>query len=343
MAVTGARISHFQGRGGKTLESTQHFLLALRLLQNDLGTNSKSKSQYSSIVVVISLAIYANLNHSIGESRIHLQGLQNILTRHPGGLAALWSNSPEIGNKIRRVDLELALLAGTQTIFGCQHLMPLPKLSIGDFLCPGILGPAVDNIGSIVLPPPLSETNCRQVIYSAMRDVLLLCTYAGSAQLSTFQYGDRILSILQRLHDYSPLSHKRPSRQLDNISQLGLLAFMSTLLHHSRGSRSACSPLLSDLLRTCLAIDRPGAQMVIAYGRADQYHSLHLWLMFIYAVSGPDFEECCKTSSSVARLIRSLANILSLETWDDVAAQLNIYPWVAAFHDEPSKKLWAVI
>jgi len=326
MAVTRARISRSQGYGGKSLESTRHFLLALGLLRRDLGANSKP--QYSSIVVAVSLAIYANLNGSTSESRIHLEGLKRILELRPGGLAALCSSTPEVGNKIRRVDLELALSAGTPTLFGSQPL-PMPKLPYIILLD--------DRSSCVALPYPLGETS--PVINSAMTDVLALCKYAGSAQLSAFQYQDLVISILQRLIDYAPLSDERLLHPLDNVCQLGLLAFMSTILSHSREKRPACSILLSDLLRTCL--DRFDDEIV--YDGVNKYPSFHLWLMFIYAVSAPEYEQCCNKDSFVARRIQVLANALILETWENTAAHLSTYPWVAAFHDEPSKKLWDII
>jgi hypothetical protein len=272
LAVTRSHISYSQGYGGKSLESTRHFLLALRLLRGDLDANSKPRN--SSIVVAISLAIYANLNGSTGESRIHLQGLKRILELRPGGLASLCSGTPEVGNKIRRADIELALLAGTPTLFGSQPL-PLPGL-------PYVVPPD-DRRSYVALPHPLGETS--PVVHFAMTDVLALCSYAGSAQLSAFQYQDLVISILQRLIDYAPLGGERPSHPLDDVCQLGLLAFMSTVLNHTRERWSACSTLLSDLLRTCL--DRFDDEM--AYGRANKYTSLHLWLMFIPMARKPNY------------------------------------------------------
>ena len=326
MAVTRARISHSQGYGGKSLESTQHFLLALRLLRCALSADSAP--QESSLVVAISLAIYANLNGSTTEIRTHLQGVKRILELRPGGLAALCSSAPEVGNKVRRCDQELALLAGTPTLFGSQP-SPLPR-------APYVV-PLGNRTSCVALPYPLSETS--QVVRFAMTDVLALCSYAGSDRLSAFQYQDLVISILQRLIDYAPLGGERPLHPVDDLCQLGLLAFMSTVLNHTPEERSTCSTLLANLLRTRL--DRFGDEM--SCGRSNKYLSLHLWLMFIYAVSAPDYEQCCDANSSVAGRIQVLANALALEAWEDVAAHLSLYPWVGEFHDEPGKKLWAVI
>ncbi|KUJ10895.1 uncharacterized protein LY89DRAFT_595551 [Mollisia scopiformis] len=326
MAVTSARISHSQGYGGKSVASTQHFVMALHLLRRDLDTNSKL--QNSSIVVAISLAMYSNINGSTGESRIHLQGLKRMLDLCPGGLTSVYSGTPEVGNKIRRADIELALLEGTPTLFSSQ------SISLPD---PLHVVPLHDRRPYVTLPYPLDEIST--VVRLAMTDVLALCDYAGRAQLSAFQYLDMVISIIQRLIDYAPLGSARPSRLLDDACQLGLLAFMSTVLNHTRGRRSACSPLLSDLLRKCL--DRFDDEM--ACGRGHKYSSFYLWLTFIFVLSAPEFEQYYHPDSSFARRIRVLANTLALETLDDIIAHLSVYPWVAAFHDDQSKKLWDVI
>lgn len=321
MALTGARISDHQAHGEKPLESARHFMLALRLLRRDLSADPEPRD--SSVFVSISLALYANLQGSTRDSRIHLQGLQRILELRPGGVAALCSDTPEVGNKVRRADLELALAAGTPTLFGSQ-VSPLPQ--------PPCVVPPDGPRRRFALPHPLGEAGL--VIQLAMRDVLALCNYAGREQLSALQYQDLVLSITQRLVDQAPLGGERPANPLDDVCQLGLLAFMGTLLHPARNGRYVCSTLLSGLLR--IRLDGLDSATV-----AGGYPALNLWLLFIYAVSAPEFEQCCDVDSSVARRIRILAGTLALHTWEDVAAHLCRYPWVAAFHDEPGKKLWA--
>lgn len=323
MAVTRARISQSQGYGGKSLESTWHLSLALRLLRLDLAANFKC--QNSSIVVAIALAIYANLNGAISESRIHLQGIKHILELRPGGLMALCSSTPEVGNKIRRADLELALLAGTPTLFGpLRSPLPTPRRALMN-----------DRRSLATLPHPLIETS--PAIHAAMADVLVLCDYAGSAQLSAFQYQDLVISIFQRLVDFAPLGGERPPHSLDEVCQLGLLAFMITLLKYTQ-ERPSVYLLLTNLLGACLDTSDDEA----LYAPATKPPSLYLWVAFIYAVSSPEYDQFCDVGSSVSKRIQSLANVLILETWEDVAAELSVYPWVAVIHDEPGKRLWDV-
>lgn len=326
LAVTRAHISDAQDRGGRSSESAWHFLQAVRLLRRDLSAISKLHD--SSIVVAISLTIYANLNGSITESRMHLEGLKRLLELRPESLASLCSRAPEVGNKMRRADIELALLAGTPTIFGVQ-LFPLFKIPY--------LIPLHGRTSHVASSHPLNQTS--PSIQAAITDVLALCSHAGSKQLSAFQYQDFLMSIVHRLIDFAPLSGQRPSNSLDDVCQLGLLAFMTTVRDHTREKRPTCSPLLSSLLRT--HIERLVEE--IASIRGDGHSSFHLWLIFVYAVSAPEFEQLCDPNSTVAQAVQSLASALVLETWEDFRAHLSLFPWVVVLHDEPSKKLWATI
>jgi hypothetical protein len=219
-------------------------------------------------------------------------------------------------------------LAGTPTIFGSQ-LLPQPEL-------PYVV-PVDDRRSCVTLPHPLEETD--PVIRFAMTDALALCKYAGRAQLSAFQYQNLLVSIIQRLIDYAPLGGKRPPHPLNNACQLGLLAFMSTLLDHTRETGSIYSTLLSDLLWA--SIESFDDEM--AYGRVKDYPSLHLWLVFIYAVSAPEQEQSWNANSSIVRRIRIRANELALATWEGIATHLRVYPWVDAFHSKQSRKLWDII
>lgn len=297
---------------------------AMRLLRRELSTNSEPQDY--SLAVIVSLAIHANLTNTVNESRIHLHGLKHIVELRPGGLAALCADAPEVGNKIRRADLDLALMAGTLTLFGSQS-SPLPATL---HVVPVVDGQKLN----IALPHPLGETS--PALQSAIRDVLALCGYAGRAQLGAFQYQDLIISIFQRLVDYRPLAGPRPPHPLDEVCQLGFLAFMSTLIHHNQQRRPTCSTLLSKVLRTRL--DRFNNDMVSS--QANKYSSLCLWLLFVYAVSAPSYEKCCDASSSVARRIHALADTLILRTWEGVNTHLSVYPWITAFHDELGRKLW---
>jgi len=321
--MTGAHISHHRGQRNASLESTRHFMEAMRLLRRELSTNRKP--QDSSLAVIISLAIHANLTNNMNESRIHLHGLKHILELRPGGLTALCANAPEVGNKIRRADLDLALMAGAPTLFGPQS-SPLPTTLY--------VVPINEQTLNIVLPHPLGETSL--ALQSAIRDVLTLCSYAGRAQLGAFQYQDLIISMFQRLVDYAPLAGPRPLHPLDDVCQLGFLAFMSTVIHHNQQRRPTCSISLSKAF--WIQLDKFDND--VTFNQGNKYSSLYLWLIFVYAVSAPDYKRYCDASSSVARRICMLADTLALKTWEDVNTYLSAYSWIMEFHDEWGRKLW---
>ncbi|KIH88063.1 hypothetical protein SPBR_06339 [Sporothrix brasiliensis 5110] len=198
VAVTAIHRRQLLGRRDEPLDATRHLLQAMRLLRRDLDNGkTREAGTVGMTTVVISLAIRANLF-----------GLR------PGGLVALCAAVPELGSKIRRTDAELALAAGTATIFGSWYrYLPLP--------------PSVSSL----LPPPLGDVSIE--LQSVIQDSFVLCSYAGHRhdQLGTIEYQDMIVSILQRLVEYAPLDvHFRPAHLLDDGCQLGFLSFMTTVL-----------------------------------------------------------------------------------------------------------------
>ncbi|KIH93590.1 hypothetical protein SPBR_04198 [Sporothrix brasiliensis 5110] len=296
LAVMGIHRYQLLGRRDEPLDSTHHLLQAMRLLRRDL--NAVSTTQETSVIaVVISLAMHANFADAVAESRTHLQALKRIVQLRPGGLVALCAAVPELGNKIRRTDAELALRSGTPTIFGSRHLSlpaPLHHVSLGDRWQP------------IALPFPLQDV-CIE-LQPAIRDILMLCSYAGRSQLGTVQYQDLVISIVQRLVDYAPLDGARPPRPLDDICQLGFLSFMTTVVHREPPSK---------------------------------HPELNLWLHFIYAMSASDDSAPFRrVDLPTADRIRVLGEALAIRTWEVAVAHLRVYPWVEAFHDEMGRDIW---
>jgi len=313
-----------RGDGEKPLTSTWHFSEAMRLLRLDL--DAASGPQDPSIAVVVSFAIHARLRGSMRESGIHLLGLKRMLELRPGGLAALRTRAPELGNKIRRADIELAMLTGTSTIFGslilpaASHVIPLE---------PGQRSPPA-------LPPPFNEA-CPPMQY-AMHDGLSLCSYAGRADLEPFQYQDMVNSVLQRLLDYAPLGDVRPTELIDNICQLGLIAFMTTVIYRVGQKRSIYMVRASKLLHEQIFACNNSSKVSL---KVNQHPPLRLWLAFIYAFSAPQDTQGSESTTTAIQNIQEATNILGLKTWEDTLSHLTRYPWVAPFHDEPGKKLWA--
>ncbi|CAI6261072.1 unnamed protein product [Periconia digitata] len=324
LGMTGAYIMTYRGHRDTSFESIRHLVKAMSLLRHELSATPEP--QDSSFAVIISLAIHANLVKSVQECRIHLQGLKYIIESRSGGLTGLCTRIPEIGNKIRRTDIDLALSAGSLTLFGSQA-SPLPATLY--------VMPTNERAARVSLPSPLNDTS--PYLRAMARDIFALCSYAGYTKFGAFQYQDIILSIFQRLVDFSPLNGPRPQIQLDDSCQLGLLVFMSTIVHHDPQRRSVCSLLLSETLKVRLRI----SDDTLLIPHANDYASYFLWLFFVYAISSPDYDSYCHdTNSSVARSVRALLLRLEIQSWADVKASLESYPWIPAFHGDSARRLW---
>jgi hypothetical protein len=317
-----AHVSLFRDHRDDTREALRHFSQALRLLRRDLS--EATTPRIPSLLVVISLAMHANVTGSLGESRVHLDGLQRMLELRPGGLAALRVHRRELANKIRRADVELALLAGEQTCFGTQG-EPAP---VARSVAPAAFGTGRGN-----LPYPLEQMFAP--LQDVVRDILALCRCAGRAQFDGYQYQDVIISIMQRLVDCAPLKAPRPPRPVDDVCQLGLVAFMMTIMYRNGRMRATYSALLAKLLRVRLGTydEEPSV-------RVDSYPSLRLWLVFFYAFSTLEGEQRHDERAFVAWHVRTRAAALGVTTWEDARAHLSRFPWIAAMHDSPGKNLW---
>ncbi len=176
---------------------------------------------------VISRAVHANLMGAARGSCIHLDRIRRILKLRPGGLVALHAQSRELGNKVRRADMELAMLTGKPTRFG---RLPAPAVSRVTLSCDDRDG------GSVPMPYPLSQYPLSQMCPTLQYSTLdILAVYRGASQATKFdpfQYQDIVASILQRLIDLAPLESGRPPELLDDVCQLGLLCFMTTILYN---------------------------------------------------------------------------------------------------------------
>ncbi|PVI05998.1 hypothetical protein DM02DRAFT_667986 [Periconia macrospinosa] len=326
LGMTGVHLTRYLGHRDPSPESIRHFTEAMRLLRRELS--SKSEPQDSSLAVIASLAIHADFTHSTNECRIHLQGLKHMIDLRPGGFPGLCLRIPEVGNKIRRVDLDLALMVGSSTLLGSQPSPLPPTVYVAPINSPG---------SQKALPFPLYRTS--EAFQTIIRDTMTLCDYAGRAQLGAFQYQNILLSIFQRLVDFSPLNGPRPLLELDDICQLGFLAFINTLVNYQPQMRSICPPLLSEMLEARILVFSKNTAPI---GAQHDPH-LCLWLIFIYAISAPDFGTCCDEKSPIAQSIYALAVMLTLKEWEDVHVRLSEYPWISEFHDEMGRRLWKSI
>ena len=150
----------------------------------------------------------------------------------------------------------------------------------------------------------------------------------GRTKLDPLSYTETPVSLLYQLIEVAPLGQPRSMSGglCDDVAQLAMLAFMTTLLPEL--SRDESSHLLSDRLDS--AIQDLHATFIDAQ---DSVFSLSLWTLFIGGVSvlkGKDHRS----------LILKTCERLDLYDWPAVLRQVCGFPWIHTLHDVPGRRLW---
>jgi len=314
--MSSSYISIFRGYHHNTTETARHFAQTLRLVNQNLSTDGIPS--IPTIAAVVSLAIQANMTGSHANARIHLAGLKRILSLYPKGMVTMRDRSLTLSQKIWRTAIESAILEGTSTRLG--HAPVFSCIERG----PGLPVP--------VLPYPLGET--APELRDVAREAIALCacpTRAQRAKLPPHMYQDVIISVLQRLVDFSPLDGPRPSTALDGVVQLGLLTFVATVLYNMGPLRMIYCMRVDRMLREEMQDSR--------FAKVDGYTRLRLWLFFIYGLSVLDRYD----GRWLAPQIRSVLGELGLGTWARTRAVLGEFPWIGFVHDRPGKELWDLV
>ncbi|KAM5362159.1 hypothetical protein ACJZ2D_012681 [Fusarium nematophilum] len=314
LAMVATYLNLFRKQDCETLEATRHFSQALRLISQKLS--QPTPPQDSTIAIVVSLSIHSKLIRDLSNSHMHLEGLQRILALRQGGLAQLREQNSALLHKICRTDIDLALIQGTRTRYG----------AVG-----GFTAAAAGPVAARALAYPLNQT-C-EALRQITREMLALCRRPGRAsKMPALRYQDVLISLWQRLLDFAPLDGTRPADPLDDVWQLGLLAFLATVTH----STGCLRDIHCGLLRRMLG-ERVESDVLLA--RGDEYRGLWFWVVFVYAMM---FSEEESGKRPVGK-IRDMAEEMGLVTWDDVRARMRPFPWVGVVHDGDGKKLWESI
>lgn len=154
----------------------------------------------------------------------------------------------------------------------------------------------------------------------------------GKPKLDGLEYTQMLLSLLYRLVEssqYTTWMH-RQGHGHDDLTFLGLLAFMTTLLPEY-GRDCTSYPLLSNRLDR--AIDEFYA--TIADNQGEEL-SLLLWVLFISGFSDPAREG----RPWLLPLILETCTRLGLDDWSGIRDQLCQYPWISTLHDTPGQCMW---
>ena len=306
-------------------QSVWHCAEAMRLLSEELNYQNDETHLDSRIVVIVTLAIRARLRGEIQESLVHMLGLKKVINSVAGGLPALERQNPEVGIKIRRCDVELSLYTGTLTI-NSGRLLP----SLAQFV------PINQVSEAFPLPSPINKSST--IIMCSMRDALALCHYAGSSHFEAPRYHDIILSIFERLVDFCPLNGARPVNFIDDVCQLGLIAFMVTIAPFHKNFSNFSLPY--GLLKSRLSIEHLFEDIHTHTTQLDL--PFYLWLtMFLSMPSATSTQDqAAQPDIHAIQIVQYFSRSMDVKAWEDARVYLSLYPWIPEYHDTWGKTLW---
>ncbi|KAF7562138.1 hypothetical protein G7046_g1980 [Stylonectria norvegica] len=304
LAMAATYISLFKELDEEPPEATQHFSQTLRLVNRDISQDRVPKDP--TIAVVVSLAIHSNLSNDAKSSRIHLQGLQRMVALCPGGLTALRGRNSALVQKIYRTDIDYSIMHGTKTMF--------PSMSVP--FVGANLRRLPDSLCQLCLP-----------LRAIAQDLMALCRRPQRAKMEGLDYQDAIISICQRLVNYSPLGNTRPQNPQDDVWQLGLLSFIMTLIYSSKCLHRIYCRFFQPLFRARFQSDM---FMLEASPR--------FWLLFVNGMTASD-----EHAQWALSRIREVAIELQIKTWGEAKEHLQVYPWIATIHETPGRHFWESI
>ncbi|KAH8901081.1 hypothetical protein GQ53DRAFT_835039 [Thozetella sp. PMI_491] len=302
------------------LNMSSHFSKAVQLLNKEISSSPVPKQ--STIAAVVSLTIRANLTGIVEESKIHLNGLIRMVSMTPGGITGMRASNPTLLQKVCRTDIEVALREGTATRLGLTATMTKAVDEASSFLRSGLCQ-------SSALARSLAQAS--PSVRHIAHDVLSLC-HRGNQQgekFKIFEFQDIIISIFQRLLDFAPLQGPPPPNPADEAFQLGLLAFMTTIIHERLSQRSLYSSILAR--RLSMHLNDASSLKSKDYGK-----QFRLWLFFMYNFLVLEIWD----GRWLVPQIQALTADLGLKTWKEAKAILKDFPWVERMHEASGKKLW---
>lgn len=294
----------FDRPGSETIEATQHFSQAFRLVHGDLSRTAIPGD--STLAVIVTFAIHGGLMQDMHQRRVHLEGIESTLAVRPGGLPKMRETNRDLLYKICRTDIDYALQAGGPTRFGLLGVVKSPLKSRGRLAHPLNL-----------MSDPLRAVTA---------EVLAFCRQPEKSKAAGLDYQDFITWTWQRLIDFAPLG-ERPSDVLDDVWQLGLLAFLATVTFPTDFLRAASTARLGVMLAGRVLEDP------LAVRGAD-YLPVRFWVAFMCGLLLQGAE-----GRPVSRL-GALAGELGVSSWEDMRAVLGRFPWIDVVHEKRGRKLW---
>jgi hypothetical protein len=151
----------------------------------------------------------------------------------------------------------------------------------------------------------------------------------GLVKFDPFAFQDILISVLYRLlHRFPPSDPGPEASELDRLSSLGLLAFMSTMLFQPGRKLRLPYELLATKLRHELLAE------TISSASLDE--SFLFWILYVGAISVFRDDDM----DWLTPRVKSTASSLGIKDWASAREQLCRYPWIHVFHDGPARELW---
>lgn len=228
-----------------------------------------------------------------------------------------------------RVDAELALQNGSSTIFGSRTIR-------------NALSPGFETLKAIQRQlPDAAPANCPFFMLEVVSFSRVLNTIGqkGSSRLDPLGFMEIMIWIFYHLLEAARLGQPRSSKpegQFEEVANLGMLAFMTTLLPEY-GRAPDYSSYLFLCRRLKSAIQDLHSISTLEEDR-EEYWPLLLWALFIGGVTVIKGSELLELSP----WILEASSRLQLYSWPAVHDQLCRFPWIRTLHDSPGLALWKV-
>lgn len=228
---------------------------------------------------------------------------------------------------IIRVDAELALQNGSSIVFGSKALRN--ALSPGSETFKAIK----EQLPKAAAPAKSPHFMLEVVCFSR---VLNTIGQKGSPRLDPLDFMEIMILIFYHLLEACRLGQPRssiPEGQFEKVANLGMLAFMTTLLpEYGRAPDHSSYALLCRRLKSAMQDLHSTA---ISEDNRESWLLL-LWVLFMGGVTVIKGSELLELSP----WILEASSRLQLYTWPAVHDQLCQFPWIRTLHDSPGLALW---
>ena len=230
-----------------------------------------------------------------------------------------------------RVDVELALQNGSPTVFGSETLTNAIQPCFKAFTV--LREQANDHT------TPIESS---RLIYEVVAFSMVLngVVQEGSSRLDPLNFMEMTIWVLYQLLHTARLGQPSPSPDpadpeglLKGVANLGMLAFMTTLLPlYGREPDRSGYPLLCRRLKSSIQ----HLHFASGSGENREFSLLLLWALFMGGVTVMKGKQMLELSP----LVLETSKRLKLHDWSAVKDQLCRFPWISALHNRPGLTLW---